>query len=73
MMYESDELFEMALMFMQKRFSETKQLVEILPNLTILDHSHIPVFEDYVCLSESLAQVVHYVRSYEVWSVHSDA
>lgn len=65
MMYESDELFENALLFMQRRYTETKQLLESLPQLTLIKDSRISVFEDYICLHESLQQLAYYMRSYE--------
>ncbi|GMI08106.1 hypothetical protein TrVE_jg11753 [Triparma verrucosa] len=71
MRYESDDLFENALRAIHRRYTEVISLAELLPQLIILNDSRIPIFEDVACLSESRIQLSFYLRSYEVWAVHS--
>jgi hypothetical protein len=71
MMYESDALYEQAFIFMQNRYNENALMTKLLPTLTILEDSRIPIFEDYSCLLESLQQLQYYIRSYDVWAVES--
>ena len=73
MMYESDALYEQAFLFMQNQYSDNALMTKLLPTLTILEDSRIPIFEDYSCLLESLQQLDYYMRSYDVWAVESQA
>ena len=71
LMYESDDLYENSLLTMHKRYLEVQEMVAVLPRMTLLVDSRIPIFEDVSCLTESLTQLSFYIRSYEVWAVHS--
>ena len=71
LMYESDDLFENSLLTLNKKYMEVEEMVSVLPRMTLLIDSRIPIFEDVSCLTESLSQLSFYTRSYEVWAVHS--
>jgi len=69
MMYENDELFELALSFMRRRFGQRRAALQFLPKVTILNTSKLPVFTDFSILDQEIQQLRFHMKSYDVWGV----
>ncbi|GMI17805.1 hypothetical protein TrLO_g6323 [Triparma laevis f. longispina] len=72
-MYHSDELYEAALTFLTERWGQMQRLISFFPQVTLLASTTLSVFETFDRLELDFQQLRYYVRSYEVWGVHSMA
>jgi len=73
MMYETDEVFEMALGFIRRRYAQRRTLINVLPKLSVLDSNQVPVFGDFSKIESALKDLTYIVRSYQVWGVFNSS
>jgi hypothetical protein len=71
-MYKNDSVFETSLAFLRRRYGQRRALIGFLPKLTLLSSPRIPVFDDFSMLDQELQELRYFMRSYEVWGVHTD-
>jgi hypothetical protein len=71
MMYDDDDLMSSALKMLESTYGQWGKVAAALSEVTLLEHSVIPVFGSVHVLRAQLSELMNLQRTYTVWGVKS--